>query len=77
MKPENGSGTPDNIWCQFACWPDPLCVCCENNQHCGCFVPPISRNLEPRAQKKKEEAKFTRGQILSHTHVRTYTILWS
>lgn len=22
------------------CRPDPLCVCCENNLHCGCFVPP-------------------------------------
>ncbi len=78
MKPKTAAAHMIISGASLPCRPDPLCVCCENNRHCGCFVPPTRRNLEPH-RSEWERAKFTHAQTLNytHTHIRTHAYAYT
>lgn len=72
MKPKTAATHMIISGASLPCWPDPLCVCCENNRHCGCFVPPIRRNLEPhRSEGSGQSSQCTNPKL--HTHACTWS----
>ena len=67
MKPKTAAAHMIISGASLPCRPDPLCVCCENNRHCGCFIPPTRPNLEPhRSEGSGQSSHMHKSHACTH-----------